>query len=270
MSDETQKIQSPVFKWFERMKESYEHSIQSTLKRFESYNLQQQERIDNAHTKHIEHLKEINEKQAAQYNMQIEQLHKDVNYYRQQLDKQQHIINESNTRYDNMLSCILPSKRANNIKDIFSEHDFLTPIDNDIDRDIETDKQEHNTELMHENTSYEQQPSAIDAVEEKSIKEANPDELFDQAIQKRNIGEYIEAFLLFEQSAKLGHARSMGAMGRAFFLGEGIDENQCLGLAWLINAASLKLPQAIDRVKHFSEEEPELYQEAMIKSDQIL
>jgi hypothetical protein len=270
MSDDTQKIQSPIFKWFERMKESYEQSIQSTLNRFESYNLKQQERIDNAHDKHIEHLKEVNKKQAAQYNMQIEQLHKDVNYYRQQLDKQQHIINEANTRYDNMLSCILPNKSSNNIKDIFSEHDFLTPIDNDIEYNIEIDKREHNTEIMHENTSSKQQPPAIDTVQEKSIKGTNQNELFDQAIQKRSLGENIEAFLLFEQSAKLGHAKSMGAMGRAFFLGEGVDENQCLGLAWLIVAANLKLPQAIDRVKHFSEEEPELYQEAMIKSEQLL
>ena len=36
MSEETQKVPSQVFKWFERMKESNELSVQNTLKRFES------------------------------------------------------------------------------------------------------------------------------------------------------------------------------------------------------------------------------------------
>jgi len=269
MSDETQKAPSQIYKWFERMKESYELSLKNTLKKFESYNIQQQKRIDNAYNTHIEHLKDINEKQVIQFNKQIEQLHKDVNYYRQQIDKQQHIINESTTRNDNILRCMLTNKSPNNIKDIFSEHDFLTPIGNDIENHIEDELKEDSTEMVDESFSTLQHES-IKTYQPETVKEINQDELFDQAIQKRAEGENVEAFLLFEQSAKLGHAKSMGAMGRSFFLGEGTDEDQCLGLAWLINAAHLKLPQAIDRVKHFADKEPDLYQEAIIKSEQLL
>lgn len=269
MSEETQKVPSQVFKWFERMKESYELSVQNTLKRFESYNYQQQERIDTSHNTHIEHLKDINEKQSAQYNKQIEQLHKDVDYYRQQMDKQQSTIDELNTRYDTVLRCMLPNKRPNNIKDIFSENDFLTPIGDTIENELEV-KQHNTTEIVYEKNSTSHIEPLIETSISDNSAEINQNELFDQAILARKSGETTQAFLLFEQAAKLGHVKSMGAMGRSFFLGEGTDEDPCLGLAWLINAANLEHPQAIERVKHFAENEPSLYQEAISKSEQLV
>lgn len=269
MSEETQKVPSQIFKWFERMKESYELSIQNTLKRFESYNGKQQERIDTSHNSHVEHLKDINEKQSTQYTKQIEQLHKDVDYYRQQIDKQQTTIDELNTRYDTVLRCMLPNKNPNNIKDIFSEHDFLAPITDSIENDV--DVSEHTTtEVIYEKVPTANTETLIETPIYKNSTEVNLNELFDQAILARKSGETTQAFLLFEQAAKLGHVKSMGAMGRSFFLGEGTNEDPCLGLAWLINAANLQHPQAIERVKHFAENEPSLYQEAINKSEHLV
>jgi TPR repeat protein len=56
----------------------------------------------------------------------------------------------------------------------------------------------------------------------------------------------------------------MGALGRAYFLAEGVDENQTLGLAWLINAADLGLPQALKRVEQLKAADPFLYNQAFI------
>ena len=95
------------------------------------------------------------------------------------------------------------------------------------------------------------------------------DDLFKQAILKREQGDIEQAFQLFEQAAKLGHAKSMGAMGRSFFLGEGTEEDHSMGLAWLIHAANQELPQAVARVKHFQESEPELYEEAFTLSEDL-
>ena len=58
-------------------------------------------------------------------------------------------------------------------------------------------------------------------------------------------------------------------MGRSFFLGEGTEEDHTTGLAWLIHAANQELPQAIDRVKHFQENDPELYQQALVLTEQL-
>lgn len=269
MSEEERKVPSQIFRWFERMKESYDQSIQNTLAKFESYNSQQQDRIDTSHKAQIEHLKNMNEKQSVFYNKQIEQLHNDVNYYRQQIDKQQQTIDDLNTRYDTVIRCMLQNKRSNNIKDIFSEHDFFSSIDEKTGDNIDH-KSSNTSEIIYENTKAQFESTHIETDEETFDKKPNPDLLFDQAIQKRNEGENNQAFMLFEQAAQLGHVRSMGAMGRSFFLGEGTDENQCTGLAWLINAANLELPQAINRVQHFANSAPELYEEAKVKSEQLL
>jgi len=269
MSEEARKVPSQIFRWFERMKESYDQSIQNTLTKFESYSSQQQDRIDTSHKAEIEHLKNMNEKQSAQHNKHIEQLHNDVNYYRQQIDKQQQTIDHLNTRYDAVIRCMLPNKQSNNIKDIFSEHDFLDPVDETFENNI--DHANSNTsDLKDENTKTEFEATTHESNTEDITTESNPNELFDQAILKRTAGESDQAFILFEQAAKLGHVKSMGAMGRSFFLGEGTIEDPCTGLAWLINAANLELPQAIDRVQHFAKTAPDLYQEAKLKSVQLL
>ena len=93
-----------------------------------------------------------------------------------------------------------------------------------------------------------------------------PDQLFSQAVIMRQEEENEKAFFLFEQAAKRGHSKAMGAMGRSYFLGEGIEEDQMQGLAWLINAAELNLPPAVTRVKYFQENNADLYQEALILS----
>lgn len=263
MHDESPKVPSQIFKWFERMKENYDQSIQGVLKQFETYSHAQQERIDKVHKQHISQGQLNNEQLSKQYENQIAQLNKDVTYYRQQIDKQQQNIEALNTRYDNVIRCMLPNKRENNIKDIFAEHDFVTPINNTLE----------NTSAKSETIDDIEMSSNVVSSHSTVVNESNlhsQDELFDQAIIKRQSGESDQAFMLFEQAAKLGHVKSMGAMGRSFFLGEGTVQNSSLGLAWLINASNNELPQAVDRVKHFAEHDPELYEEALIKSAELL
>jgi TPR repeat protein len=263
MSEDSPKVPSQIFKWFEKMKGNYEQSVQSVLKQFETYSNSQQERIDNSHNAHLTQLTDAHGKQTNQYEQQVFQLQKDVDYYRQQIDKQQKTIDELNTRYDAVIRCMIPAKNSNNIKDIFSEHDFVSPINNTINTDS-VEESGLNSEITYDNNTKN---TATDSP--AIVKSPDQDDLFDQAILKRKNGESDQAFLLFQQAAKLGHAKSMGAMGRSFFLGEGTNEDPCLGLAWLINAANLELPQAVDRVRYFADNEPDLYQEAVLKSNEL-
>jgi len=271
MSDGNLKVPSQVFRWFEKMKTNYENSVQSVLTRFENYNVKQQARIDSANQSHIESLKEQHKFQLEQNQQNIAQLHQDINYYKEQIAKQQQTIEQLNTRYDAVMACLLTEKTNRvDVKDIFTNDDFfndehtelLTPSSelepnaqtNEIDRsDLSLSKEEQKPEI-HTNQDVSTQEVIEDTL--------SSEELFEQAIIKRENNELEQAFTLFKKAAERQHARAMGAMGRSYFLGEGVEENQVMGLTWLIKAAALELPQAISRVQHFKENEPALYQQA--------
>lgn len=276
MPEDNQKVPSQIFRWFEKMKNNYEQNVQSVLQRFEEYSHSQQLRIDQANQSTIDNLKSSHQKHLDQQNTQIKQLTDDVSYYKAQMAKQQQTIEQLNSRYDAVMSCLLTEKRKDiDIKDIFSDEDIQSDEKNEFIEGLHLSS--NNSEL---NRHFQQtnQKTVKTHINERggSIQEGVPsaleqcdDNLFDQAILKRQSGDVKQAFQLFEQAAKLGHAKSMGAMGRSFFLGEGIEEDQTMGLAWLIHAANQALPQAVARVKYFQENNNEFYQQAYTVSKQL-
>jgi len=265
MSQDSQKVPSQVFRWFEKMKNNYEQSVQGVLQRFEQYSQSQQLRLDEANQSHIDNLKQVHQQSIDLQNSQISQLSDDINYYKEQIAKQQQTIEQLNGRYDSVMSCLLSEKKQDiNIKDIFSEEDFVEESSGIIENIEETRPIDSSEHYRYPDQVVEQTPELQEAPSN-----INDNELFDQAVLKRQAGDIHQAFQLFEQAAKLGHAKSMGAMGRSFFLGEGTEEDHPIGLAWLIHAANQALPQAIDRVKHFQENEPELYQQALGLTEQV-
>ena len=317
MSDENNKVSIKVFHWFEKMKSNYDENVQGILKRFEEYNDNQQSRIDQLHTDQISHLKEAHQSQIEQQDKHLAQCKDDIDYYKQQIAEQQQLIAQLNNRYDAVVGCLIEEKHQKaDIKDIFSEQDFVTSDNNDL---IESNHHEaealNKTSAMNEQPSPTIEPEVIEnpgsplqpsettqdqtspPVEEelnssslKTIEQVNDiednssgktqkttklesisgDDLFEQAIAYRQTADNKQAFLLFEQAAQQGHVKAMGAMGRSFFLGEGIEENQSIGLAWLINAANQGHPQAISRSEHFQEHNPALYSEALTLSEELV
>jgi len=266
MSQDSQKVPSQVFRWFEKMKNNYEQSVQGVLQRFEQYSQSQQLRIDQANQSHIDNLKQVHQQSIDQQNSHISQLSLDINYYKEQIAKQQQTIEQLNGRYDTVMSCLLSEKKKDiNIKDIFSDEDFVDEPSNVIENIEEISP----PPFAESHNSPQQDAETILETQTETILNTDDNDLFDQAILKRQSGDIKQAFKLFEQAAKLGHVKSMGAMGRSFFLGEGTEEDHTTGLAWLIHAANQELPQAIDRVKHFQENEPELYQQALVLTDQL-
>jgi TPR repeat protein len=274
MSPESPKVPSQVFRWFEKMKSNYEQSVQSVLQRFEQYSHSQQLRIDQANQSHISNLKQAHEKHLDQQNAQINQLSLDINYYKEQITKQQQTIEQLNGRYDAVMSCLLTEKRKDinlntDIKDIFSENDFIKNETNELIENVETLSSATEIERSETAEPINEVTEVTSETNSTSTESICEDELFDQAIFKRQSGNIEQAFQLFEQAAKRGHAKSMGAMGRSFFLGEGTEENHPIGLAWLIHAANQDLSQAVDRVKYFQENDPELYKQALNLSEQL-
>lgn len=266
------KVPSQIFRWFEKMKNNYEHSVQSVLSRFEQYNLAQQDRIDNANKDHINSLKDAHDKHLQQNQSTINQLHKDIDYYKQQIANQQQTIAQLNSRYDAVMSCLLAKKTSNiNVKDIFDSEDFIT------NSDVELPAHEHlstsdviSTDNANVEPTTHLTDDSVDS-DETLPSQRSADDLFELALEHRNNQELTIAFDLFSQAAAQNHAQSMGALGRSYFLGEGVEEDHIRGLAWLIRAAELALPQAIKRVEHFEFHDPELFLSAseLAKSDHI-
>lgn len=254
MSDDSPKVPSQIFRWFEKMKDNYEYSINVVLKRFENFNTIQQERLDKSNHAHINNLKEVHHQQIKQNNENIKRLQEDVNYYKQQVTKQQETIEQLNARYDTVMNTLLNNKRENiEIKDIFSRNEIATP---DILELLSTNEIKKSSESSEIN---------IEAYDD----ELTCDDLYEQALIYRKSGEFSQAFLYFEQAANLNHKNAMGAMGRSYFLGEGIEANPATGLAWLIKAANNNLPHAIIRVNDFQEHDPKLYQQALVLADTL-
>lgn len=270
MPDENLKVPSQVFLWFEKMKNNYENSVQVVLRQFESFTAVQQERVDRANHEHITHLKLMHNEQKQQSKDTISHLTKDIEYYKKQVIQQQKTIEQLHTRYDAMMSYLLTEKRKDfSIKDIFADDDLFQSKTTPESSDLHVLNQNlMKNPACDDNDFADRVVNDINDVELESYDEN--DDLFEQAIIYRSNNEQEEAFDLFRQAAQNGHVKAMGAMGRAYFLGEGINENKTLGLAWLINAAEQKLPQAMSRVEQLKEQEPQLYLRAFKIVDNLI
>jgi TPR repeat protein len=239
------------------MKSNYEEHIMSVLSKFESLTESQQARVDKSNAQHIDNLKLSHQEQVGILKENNQQLLADIVYYKQQIEQQQKSILQLNTRYDTVMNCLLTEKKKDmDIKDIFSNDAF-----------VDFDYQKHQqTVITDSNTLAELETDNISSTDQIN---SSSQDMFEQAVSLRASDELEQAFTLFHKAALNGHLKSMGAMGRAYFLAEGTEENATLGLAWLMKAAELGLPQAITRVEQFKTNDPELYQEAIALADNL-
>lgn len=259
MSDNKVKAPSQVFKWFEKMKENYDKNILAIIQRFEQSNSQQQSRLDAAHSKHINILQENHVNQISQLNSQIDKKEQEIAYFKQQLASQQQTIVQLTNKYDNVIfELVTSSKNSSNYKEVFN--DDIINIESNVsdiaDKNVKSDDIVLDT-LINDTGSLSS--SYDDEIER----------LYQQALAMREHNDKAQAFLVFKKAATFGHVQAMGALGRAYFLAEGVEEAPVLGLAWLINAANLGLPQAIKRVEHFKLNEEKLYQEAILLAQEV-
>jgi TPR repeat protein len=257
MSADNLKAPSQIFKWFEKMKENYDKNILAILQRFEQNSNLQQSRIDETHRSHISVMRESHLTQVNQYHDQLEQQRQEIDYFKQQIAQQQQTISQLNNRYDAVIVELIANKPITSpFKDIFDDNSFI-------------DSHEPIISPASTTTSIINNKSLKQSTRETLDCEANIENLYLEALEMRKIHNNQQAFNAFKDAANFGHALAMGAVGRAYFLAEGVEENHSLGLAWLINAAKLNLPQAIKRVEYFRANEPTLYQDALTISKEI-
>ena len=262
MSDQSTKVPSQVFRWFEKMKTNYENSVQATLKHFENFTNKQQERIDQSNKSHIEDLKKAHQQQLSQQQNTIDNLRADIDYYKQQLAQQQHTIKQLSGKYDATINLLLSDPHScRDIKDIIAQQPI--PIQNYKDNKTVQDDT-NNNQLNQENTISDEIDIGLnpEPINEEILDSPTKEQIYQEAIDLRQSGEHVIAFQLFQQAAEMGCINSLGAIARAYFLSEGIEEDQVKGLSYLIEAANSGLEQAISKSDYYKANFPELYHEA--------
>jgi len=249
MPDDNSKVPGQIFRWFEKMKGNYEKNLASMMERFERNADKQNLRIDNQNLAHIEGLKGSYNQQLNDKNQTIEHLNNEINFYKQQLSKQQEILEQLNGRYDAVMHSLLSgNNQISDVKDV---------VDSD-----------------HSNTSAEtnspnQAPNQINVTLEDIENTEDIEDLYNTAMELRRNGNQEDAFKLFKTAAESGDVKSMGALARAYFLNEGVEENQLLGLSWLITAAKLNYEPAIKKCEDFKRTSPELYEQSLLLTEQL-
>ncbi|MDU0112504.1 hypothetical protein RT723_05700 [Psychrosphaera aquimarina] len=242
MTDDNFKVTKQIFQWFEKMKNNYEKNITSVLEKFEKNSEIQNNRIDKANQDLLANLQNNYTQQLNDKNLTINQLHNEIGFYKEQFVKQQKNLEQLNTRYDAVMHSLLNEKNKDGrLKDVFENNRFDSNLNNDL---LPTYEQNLNIEVDLE-------------------------KIYSQALVLRGESNFEQAFTLFMQAAMLGDPKSMGAVARAYFLSEGVDEDQLEGLAWLINAAELNYEPAIKKSENFKINEPEFYEEASILAKQL-
>ena len=257
MPDDNSKIPGQIFRWFEKMKGNYEKNLASMMERFERNVDKQNIRIDNQNLAHIEGLKGSYNQQLNDKNQTIEHLNSEIYFYKQQLSKQQEMLEQLNGRYDAVMHTLLSEKKqTSDFKEFMSgEH-----------KETDAETASVNTESSYQEPIKHEPLNRIDInldVKSENNNIENKATLYDTAMDLRRNGDQENAFILFEKAARFGDIKSMGALARAYFLNEGVDENQLLGLSWLITAAKLNYEPAIKKCEDFKQSSPELYEESL-------
>ncbi|MFD2166498.1 hypothetical protein ACFSJY_09495 [Thalassotalea euphylliae] len=284
MSAENVKAPSQVFRWFEKMKSNYEQSIKAVLNRFEQYNEKQQARLDASHLEHVNNLKDAHHQLHNQQQATIARLEADIAHYKQQVAQQQQTIEQLNNRYDAVITTFLSAKKtADDVLDIsaeYSENQAITQpaaLKGDSN-ETAVDKNSSEDNITEDIAAQGSVPAKDDCRPNKDItitvKESSAENdleaVHQEAILLRTTENFDEAIPLFMEAAKQGCNKSMGALGRAYFLAEGVEQDPLSGLAWLIKAAEADLLQAKDKVSAYQTAEPEMYKQALKLSESLI
>lgn len=300
MSEEKPKVPSHFFQWFESLKQGYENSINRLFNRVEEVNEDHKAQMKETYQAQIEalkksyqdHLHAIKDSHKAQLNQaqgRIDQLENDTRFYQGQIKTQHQSIDRLNDRYDAVIFALtdkMDSKELENvIKDISptefnadqpslkhqqpeSEPDTLTgplaPQNRKTANPLLNEEETEATPDTAPNTNTDTQTNAT-ASDDKQ----NSSNVLNQAFEARQAEQFEQAYALFLTAAKSGDAKAMGALGRAHFIGEGIELDKSTGLAWLIKAAELNFAPASKKVQSAKQKTPQLYESAKQIADSL-
>jgi TPR repeat protein len=280
MTEQKHKVPGQLFQWFDSLKQGYENSIHKLFNRVEEVNEDHKQQLKTvyqgqidglkkSYQDHLHSLKDSHQAQTDQSGKQIRQLEKDAQFYQDQIQRQNQTIDKLNDRYDAVIFALMDNMDRQSLENVMKD---ISPADKDklsfhLDNASEDDEPAPLAQIKQQVPT--QQPEAAEPEPPSAFvdkKRTEVDEQIDQALQQafdaRQIQQFAQAYELFLTAARAGSGKAMGAIGRAYFVGEGVKLDKATGLAWLMRAAEHEFEPAHSKVQSAKSKSPELYQAA--------
>ena len=266
---EKEKIPGTLFRWFDDLRRAYETSLNTMFKRVEavkdehrldlaeSYD-QRLKELENSYQSRIDELKSAHQSQVSTLTNHLNKLEKDSLFYQQQIVTQQQTLSQLNSRYDAVIIA-LKDKKPQLEKDITpSTKPSALAVDETDNSDLttKTESQAEETAQQEENATSLTPVEVVEQTKENQIKVSD---VLKQAYSEREQKNYQAAVELFEQAALLGSNKAMGALGRSYFIGEGVDKNIEKAIAFLHLASEYGFEPAKAKVEQVSDKYPTEY-----------
>ncbi|MER2492863.1 tetratricopeptide repeat protein [Catenovulum sediminis] len=263
---EKEKIPGTLFRWFDDLRRAYETSLNTMFKRVEAVKDEHKNDLESAYKQQIALLEKKHQQQIKQFAIHYKQqmqhlqssihrLEKDAEFYQNQIVTQQDTIAKLNSRYD---AVILALKNKGTIaeKDITPDNNLLAG---------QADQSEQNKEKIPpaEETHKNTVPNDSESLNEEI------DKLLEIAFHARDEKDYSVAVKNFELAAFLGSSKAMGALGRCYFVGEGVEKNIEKGIAWLYLASEYHFEPAKIKIQQVQIKHPEEYTNALQLADAL-
>ena len=263
------KVPGHFFAWFDSLKQGYENSINRLFSRVEEVNADHKKQLEDAYQGQVDSLKQAHHahlvsvesgyrEQSGQSAARIEQLEKDIAFYQSQIEQQNQTISKLNDRYDAVIFALRDKLDNKELENVIK--DISPPEPPGLQHE---EQQDASHKLADNARTSETEPApAGPAKVNGSPLIPNVEQLLQQAFDARQAAQFDDAYQLFIQAAKAGNGKAMGAIGRAHFIGEGVEQDKATGLAWLMVAARHEFEPAMKKVESARQQTPQLYASA--------
>jgi hypothetical protein len=281
MTEQKAKVPSQFFQWFDSLKQGYESSINKLFSRVEAVNEEHNKQLKTAYHEqiddlkksyqdHLHSLKDNHQSQTMQTDQRIAQLEKDAKFYQQQIQRQNQTIDKLNDRYDTVIFALKDKMDHHELENVVKD---ISPSENNQPSLNHDEQQQSEINAQSQNEQPNETLAEVEEAEEHSTNEPEKQKIVDilkQAFKARQAEDFELAYSLFYTAANQGDEKAMGAIGRAYFVGEGVAADKPTGLAWLILAAQYQFEPAVKKLQSAQQKSPELYQKALLISQDLL
>ncbi|AWB67135.1 hypothetical protein C2869_12130 [Saccharobesus litoralis] len=154
-----------------------------------------------------------------------------------------------------------PSAQSDKVSDSTSINSSETASEPQPDNTIETTNEHtstHTSPQTNEPTAKENQVD-LEPNSKKPTTQQDIQQWVKQAYNLREQGDLTQAAQYFEKAALQGQEKAMGALGRAYFIGEGLEQNIESAIAWLYLASQHGFTPAAKKLEQVEVRYPDAY-----------
>jgi len=141
------------------------------------------------------------------------------------------------TNSQRVIKTVTPKIVSNLYSKISKAKVVVSDIKNEIVRNVEMNKQDHNQKAHYYGQSKNIQKNVIEFSNTKPTSTANAKEIFQEAINNLAIGNKVDSFLKFKELAESDFAPAQGIVGLCYYKGTAVKRDYTEAVKWLTKAA---------------------------------